>query len=48
MDKKLGAKVVAKHGANVGVNRDAKLDIKKDETLGANDKAKHGVDMVAK
>ena len=48
MDDKLGTKVVAKHGANVGVNRDAKLDIKKNATLGANDEAKHGVDMVEK
>ena len=48
MDKKLGAKVVAKHGANVGINRDEKLDIKKDATLGTNDEAKHGVDMVEK
>ena len=28
--------------------RDAKLGIKKDATRGANDEAKHGVDMVAK
>ena len=28
--------------------RDVKLDIKKDETCGANDKFKHGIDMVAK
>ena len=48
MDDKLGTKVVAKHGANVGVNRYAKLDIKKDATLGANDEAKHGIDMVEK
>ena len=48
MDEKLGTKVVAKHGANVGVNRDAKLYIKKDATLGANDEAKHVVHMVAK
>ena len=48
MDEKLDAKVVAKHGANVGINRDAKLDIRKDATLGANDEAKHGFDMVAK
>ena len=48
MDEKLGTKVVAKHGANVGINRDAKLDIKKDAILGANDEAKHGVDVVEK
>ena len=41
MEEKMGAKVVVKHGANVGVNRYAKLDIKKDATLGANDEAKH-------
>ena len=28
--------------------RDAKLGIKNDAPLGANDEAKHGVDMVAK
>ena len=28
--------------------RDAKLGIKKDATCGANDEAKHGVDMVEK
>ena len=28
--------------------RDAKLVIKKDATCGANDEAKHGVDMVEK
>ena len=28
--------------------RDAKLGIKKDATRGANDEAKHGVDIVAK
>ena len=28
--------------------RDAKLGIKEDATLGANDETKHGVDMVAK
>ena len=28
--------------------RDAKLGIKKDATNGANDEAKHGIDMVAK
>ena len=28
--------------------RDAKLGIKKDATRGANDEAKHGVDMVEK
>ena len=28
--------------------RDVKLGIKKDATRGANDEAKHGVDMVAK
>ena len=28
--------------------RDAKLGIKKDATRGANDEAKHGVDMIAK
>ena len=28
--------------------RDAKLGIKQDATRGANDEAKHGVDMVAK
>ena len=28
--------------------RDAKLGIKKDATRGANDEAKHGIDMVAK
>ena len=28
--------------------RDAKLGIKKDATGGANDEAKHGIDMVAK
>ena len=27
MDDKLGTKVVAKHGANVGVNRDANLGV---------------------
>ena len=48
MDDKLGAKLVAKHGDNVNVNRDAKLGIRKDATLGTNDEAKHGVDMVEK
>ena len=48
MDDKLGTKVVAKHGANVGVNRDVKLGIKKDATLGANDESKHRGYMVAK
>ena len=48
MDDKLSAKVVEKYGANVGISRDAKLDIKKDAILGANDEAKHGVDMVEK
>ena len=28
--------------------RDAKLGIKKDATCGANDEAKHGIDMIAK
>ena len=28
--------------------RDAKLGIKKDATCGANDEAKHGIDMVEK
>ena len=28
--------------------REAKLGIKKDETRGANDEDKHGIDMVAK
>ena len=28
--------------------RDVKLGIKKDATRGANDEAKHGIDMVAK
>ena len=28
--------------------RDVKIDIKKDATCGANDEAKHGVDMVEK
>ena len=28
--------------------RDAKLGIKKDATRGANDEAKHGIDMVEK
>ena len=28
--------------------RDTKLGIKKDATRGANDEAKHGIDMVAK
>ena len=46
MDDKLGVKLVAKHGSNVGVNRDAKLGIKKDATLGSNNEAKHVVDMV--
>ena len=46
MDIKLGAKVVEKHGANVGVNRYVKLGIKKDATHAANDESKHGVDMV--
>ena len=48
MDDKLGSKVVSKHGANVGINRDVKLGIKNNATLSANDEAKHGVDMVAK
>ena len=48
MDDKLGAKVVEKHGANVGINMDVKLDIKNDATHGANDESKHGVDMVSK
>ena len=48
MDDKLGAKVVEKHGGNVGVNKDVKLEIIKDATRGANDEAKHRVDMVAK
>ena len=37
MDNKLGVQVVEKHGANVGINGDAKIDIKNDATLGAND-----------
>ena len=48
MDDKLCAKVVEKHGANVGINMDVKLGIKNDATLGANDQAKHGVYMVEK
>ena len=48
MDDKLGAKVVEKHGGNVGVNKDVKLCIKNDETLGANDESNHGIDMVEK
>ena len=48
MDDKLGTKVVETHGANVGVNMDVKLGIKNDSTLGANDEAKHGIDMVEK
>ena len=28
--------------------RDAKRGVKEDATLGANDEAKHGIDMVAK
>ena len=48
MDDKLGTKVVAKHGANVDINRDVKLGIKKNATCGANDEGRHGVDMVAK
>ena len=48
MDDKLGSKVVTEHGANVGINMDAKLDIKNDARFGANDEAKRGIDMVEK
>ena len=33
MDDKLGAKVVTKHGANVGLNKDTKLGIKKERNI---------------
>ena len=46
MDDTFGAKVVAKHGANVDVNRDAKKGINNDATLGAYDQSKNGIDMV--
>ena len=48
MDDNFCTKLLAKHGANVEVNRDAKLGIKRDATFGSNDEANHGISMVAK